>query len=434
MNMKKTVLFQQALEIAIQMTLSQGSALGDEVVLVRDLRGRIRPVLPSKPTGDDRIRLQQYQVELSHGLGAYGFDVDRAVLFADELAEPEAAFRERRLVGAENGVRVFLLDRQIIGQDWMRDTLQRKTRNPRITFYGVKGGVGRSTALVNWAWHLAKQGKRVLVFDLDLESPGLSSSLLPPDHLPDFGIVDWFVEDGVAQAPVVESEMPALSPLAQELAGEIRVIPAYGGKTGSYLPKLSRCYAEFNGDGPQSWAERVQRLVETFETSLAPDVVILDSRAGLHDIAAVLVTRMDADALLFAVDSPQTWAAYSLLFKHWRSHPQIRNFRTRLQIVASMVPETGRDAYLQGFRENAWDLFSQHLYEDAAPDDIDAFNFNRTDEEAPHSPLPILWHRALQEFNPAMGGIDSRTASESFGSFMEQADRLLETSGQEDLA
>lgn len=228
---KNRVLFQQALEIAIQMTLSQGSALGDEVVLVRDLRGRIRPVLPSKPTGDDRIRLQQYQVELSHGLGAYGFDVDRAVLFADELAEPEAAFRERRLVGAENGVASFSLIVRSLVRFGCAIPCSARPRNPRITFYGVKGGVGRSTALVNWAWHLAKQGKRVLVFDLDLESPGLSSSLLPPDHLPDFGIVDWFVEDGVAQAPVVESEMPALSPLAQELAGEIRVIPAYGGKS-----------------------------------------------------------------------------------------------------------------------------------------------------------------------------------------------------------
>lgn len=430
MNSKQAILFQQALEVAIQLTCNLGTVLGNEIVLVRDLRGRIRPVLPSKPKCDDKTQLGQYQADLSKTLGAYGFDVNRSVLFADELAEPDAVLSERRLVKQENGLSIFLLDRQIIGQDWMRGTLQRRTKNPRITFYGIKGGVGRSTALVNWAWHLAKQGKKVLVFDLDLESPGVSSSLLPPDHLPDFGIVDWFVEDGVGQASAVESEMIGLSPLAQGLAGEIRVVPAYGSKTDAYLPKLSRCYAEFSGNGPQSWAERVQRMVETLEETFNPDVVILDSRAGLHDIAAVLVTRMDADTLLFAVDSPQTWNGFSLLFKHWHNHPQVKSFRERLQIIASMVPETGRDNYLQSFKEHAWDLFREHLYDEAGPQDMDAFSFDLDDEAAPHGPVPIFWHRALQEFDPVVGGIDSKTASEALGSFFEQADRMLATSGK----
>lgn len=433
MRTKKTVLFQQALEAAIQLTKGLGSTLGDEIVLVRDLRGRIRPILRTRPTGTHYNRtLKEYQTDLAQTLGAYGFSGDRAVLFADELAEPATALNERRLLADENGLRIFLLDRQIIGHDWMRNTLQRRTENPRITFFGIKGGVGRSTALVNWAWHLAKQGKKILIFDLDLESPGVSSTLLPPGHLPDFGIVDWFVEDGVGQASLVEAEMFGLCPLAQGLAGEIYVIPAFGSKTGDYLAKLSRCYAEFSGNGPLSWAERVQHMVETMELRVSPDAVILDSRAGLHDIAAVLVTRMDADTLLFAIDSPQTWIGYSLLFTHWRNHPQVREFRTRLQMVASMIPETRRDEYLQSFNENSWNLFSQHLYEDAGPDDIDAFNFDRTSEDAPHSPLPFFWHRALQEFNPGLGGIDSKTAAESLGLFMEQADRLLATAGQED--
>jgi len=43
-----------------------------------------------------------------------------------------------------------------------------------ITFYSYKGGVGRSMALINTAWRLAIQGKRIGVLDLDLEAPGLS--------------------------------------------------------------------------------------------------------------------------------------------------------------------------------------------------------------------------------------------------------------------
>ena len=42
-----------------------------------------------------------------------------------------------------------------------------------VTFYSYKGGTGRTMALANVAWILASNGKRVLVVDWDLESPGL---------------------------------------------------------------------------------------------------------------------------------------------------------------------------------------------------------------------------------------------------------------------
>ena len=42
-----------------------------------------------------------------------------------------------------------------------------------VTFYSFKGGTGRTMALANVAWILAANGKRVLVVDWDLESPGL---------------------------------------------------------------------------------------------------------------------------------------------------------------------------------------------------------------------------------------------------------------------
>lgn len=83
------------------------------------------------------------------------------------------------------------------------------------------------------------------------------------------------------------------------------------------------------------WAERLARLVEELEGREKPDVVFLDSRAGLHDIAAVTVTRLEAAAFLFAINSPQTWRSYELLFKHWQSHPQLGEFRDRLQMVAA---------------------------------------------------------------------------------------------------
>src|SRR5215467_10709582 len=48
-----------------------------------------------------------------------------------------------------------------------------------VTFYSYKGGTGRTTALANTAWILAGNGKKVLVLDWDLESPGLHKFFHP---------------------------------------------------------------------------------------------------------------------------------------------------------------------------------------------------------------------------------------------------------------
>jgi MinD-like ATPase involved in chromosome partitioning or flagellar assembly/tetratricopeptide (TPR) repeat protein len=48
-----------------------------------------------------------------------------------------------------------------------------------VTFYSYKGGTGRTMALANVAWILASSGKRVLVADWDLESPGLHRFFRP---------------------------------------------------------------------------------------------------------------------------------------------------------------------------------------------------------------------------------------------------------------
>ena len=433
MSMHNPVLFDRALDIAIDKAKGVGPVFGREIVLVRDLRGRIRVLAPesSKALSPDQKASAEYLgQELAKSLGAYGFPPDRAVLFAGELMQGDEVFAssDRRLIAEESGFKIWLLDRQVTGQDWMRSPLQQETQTPRVTFFGIKGGVGRSTALVIWAWRLAGQGKTVLILDLDLESPGVSSTLLPFEFLPDYGIVDWFVEDGVGQAETVEDLMVAASPLAGDLPGEIRIVPAFGRDTGDYLPKLARCYGASSTGGHVPWAERLQQMVERMERKETPDIVILDSRAGLHDIAAVTVTRMDADAFLFAMDSMQTWNAYAFLFRHWRHHPQVAGFRQKLQIVAGMAPETGRDSYLKGFRENSWNLFREHLYDEVVEVQVaDVFSFDLDSLEAPHYPLPIFWNRALQEFDPLRNddGIDKQIAEAAMGRFVAEANRMV---------
>ena len=112
------------------------------------------------------------------------------------------------------------------------------------------------------------------------------------------------------------------------------------------------------------FAERLSRLLHALEKQEKPDIVLLDSRAGMHDIAAITITQLNAYALLFAINTPQTWGAYRLLFQHWqRWHPNLYQFRDNLKIVAGMVPEIDRANYLENCRQSAYDLFADtHCY------------------------------------------------------------------------
>ncbi|MEW6220238.1 MAG: P-loop NTPase [Thermodesulfobacteriota bacterium] len=145
-----------------------------------------------------------------------------------------------------------VLDRSLIGADWLRPPFAEAPAN-RLVLFGIKGGVGRSTAGAVLAWRLAQAGKRIVIIDLDLESPGVGTTLLSPDQTPDFGIVDWFVEDAVGQAdPRLLHDMVGFSPLVSG-PGEILVFAA-GGRPRpgySYLPKLARAYAEVGTPGRQ---------------------------------------------------------------------------------------------------------------------------------------------------------------------------------------
>lgn len=104
--------------------------------------------------------------------------------------------------------------------------------------------------------------------------------------------------------------------------------------------------------------------------------------------------------------------------------------------MAAMVPETNRGEHLKRFREHAWDLFREGLYDEASAEAADAFTFDLNDEEAPHYPVPIFWQRALQEFEPCARAeaIEEKMAAEAMGLFMDRADRLVFAGVDEDKA
>src|SRR5689334_22030602 len=77
-----------------------------------------------------------------------------------------------------------------------------------ITFYSVRGGVGRSTTLALTALDLARRGHRVAVVDFDLESPGLDILLTPEGkgepNRPVVGVVDFLDARSQGRNPEID--------------------------------------------------------------------------------------------------------------------------------------------------------------------------------------------------------------------------------------
>ena len=129
---------------------------------------------------------------------------------------------------------------------------------------------------------------------------------------------------------------------AQDFEGDVRVVPAHGRELGEYLAKLGRVHMDTEED---PWTARLNRLLVRLEDSIQPDIVVLESRSGLHDIAAATVTDLNAQVLLFATDSESNWADYGVLFRHWQRHALARQIRERLFIVSALTPELDTERY-----------------------------------------------------------------------------------------
>lgn len=439
-----TLRFNDALQRAAAATRSAALPAQPPARIIRDIYGRLRFAVNAEEAdypAEARSSLEAAQ----QTLGAYSGGDE--VLFRDSFADPDRIFNisdwHTTVVALgvdEDGnslgeVDVMLLDRQITGQDWLRPEQSDATGHPhRVVFFGLKGGVGRSTALTMVAWGLARQGKRVLLVDFDLESPGLSGLVLPPERVADFGLVDWLVEDAVGQADTVLPEMVSASPLGESTTGAVRVAAAMGRKEDDYLAKLARAYADVpSPQGPQRMGQRMRRLLEQLEAKEQPDVVLIDSRAGLHDLAAVSITSLADTALLFATDSAQTWLGYRQLFTHWQRRPEVASHvRDRLAMVRALTPRSDREGGVRRFQRQAYELFAETLYDDIPREpsgtdaewagEVEYFHPSEQDEAAPHFPILVDWDDRFQEFDPRLrpeqGGATEAQIDATFGTLI----------------
>lgn len=399
----------------------------DWLIINRDLNGLVRFIAPEHCAADDaqRTEIEGAYRALAERLEPHAYPVETGILYEASREEALHGAQAFCLDGFQN---VWVVDRLANESAW-ESIAEVASGVPRIVFFSIKGGVGRSTALAASAWALARAGKRVLVMDLDLESPGLSSALLPTDRQPKYGITDWLVEDLVNNGDLLLNDMYATSNLPT--AGEIYLVPAHGSDPGEYVVKLGRVWMP-KVDAQmrfESWSARLNRLVNRLGGHIRPDVILVDSRAGIDEVAAACVTDLGAHTILmFAIQGQQTWTGYRALFSHWQRRGVITKIRDRLQLVAGLVPDDERRLeYLTALRADAYALFAD-TYDEVEPGAVSEWNFEEDDDNAPHTPLPIRWNRGwygLLSLQQRMVQVDESEVQSVYGELIEFLNRSL---------
>lgn len=408
-----------------------------ELIINRDLNGRVRLIFSTEfeeklqKNSELTIRFEALLLKVSNDLQPHAWPADKLVLFESDLDALTQATASFQLETDCKNLTVNVIDRLATSANWA-EISKEQTKPPRVVFFSIKGGVGRSSALAATAWYLAEQGKRVLVLDLDLESPGLSTAILPKEKQPAYGITDWLVEDLVDNGDAVLTNMIATSDLSRD--GEIYVVPSHGADCGDYVAKLGRVWMpKINNLGEQeSWANRLKRLLEALEDRLSPDVVLIDSRSGIDDIASSSITHLGAKLiLLFAIEGSQSWSGYNIIFDYWQRRGLIQSIRERLQIVAALVPEQNKIDYLKTMQNSAYNLFAATQYDDIPAGQAltnDYWHFESSDINAPHYPWSVNWHSSFIGLNTLHGRlveIDTAAVQAIFGELVQGIEQLL---------
>ena len=167
-----------------------------------------------------------------------------------------------------------------------------------VTFYSFKGGVGKSMAMINTAFSLVAEGKKVLAVDFDLGTPGLDSFALTSSANGNLGVVDFvcdYIKTGIA--PEFD-EYTFRSFTDDSSGGELWLMPA-GRRDEKYVNLMNSI----------DWIELYEKkdgyllledLKAQWKNYLKPDYVLIDSRTGYTNEGSICTRQLpDAVVCLF---------------------------------------------------------------------------------------------------------------------------------------
>lgn len=220
------------------------------------------------------------------------------------------------------------------------------------TFYSLRGGVGRSTALAHTAQILASTGSKVVCVDLDLEAPGLAALFGKESEVSaDQGVVNLLLSLEQGEDPDISKHLIRITD-----SYDLYCLPA-GLPDANYARQLSLL-------DPEAWyreernplRELVRRLGENLP--FRPDVILLDSRTGITPMNGPLLFDLADIACVVFFPHPQTEVGTAalvraLLASHTRRTVTGGPLAPEPRFIVSPIPASKAPEVVQRYRHRA---------------------------------------------------------------------------------
>jgi cellulose biosynthesis protein BcsQ len=444
-NLKNNIRFDDSLPMLVQVISDNlGKETASSGVALRDASGRL--AFFSTSALDEKL-IETLSTLLYEKLGTYA-RTDRVLAGRNDFGAEQILNDPTAYVVSINEIIIRVVDRRLVGTDWQRPPVPVALPPLRLVFASLKGGVGRSTALAVVAGDLALKGKRVLAIDLDIEAPGLGSILLDEDTLPEFGVLDALVENGISgldESFLMDMIGPSALSKGQ---GRIDVAPVLGRRSlknpADVLAKIAIAYTEdVNENGEiMTFLDQVSSLIDRFAATKNYDVILVDARAGLHETTASAVMGLGAEVFLFGRDELQTFQGFRVLLAHLArfvdNKKQKPEWLSRLTLVQGQAPQelTKRQHFQDKCNAIIVDsgLGSNDISKEEALGQISSFSNIPWDDEIPDAevlpnedsriqgPVAILDDSRFRGFDPLLKRdlLSEKIYQSTFGQLLEQ--------------
>jgi len=177
-----------------------------------------------------------------------------------------------------------------------------------ICFYSYKGGVGRTTALLQVAYTLAKQGKNLVLVDFDIEAPSFHLLFKKWINNPvsgiKYGLVDYLYERMASVDPkdhkIKITDICVPIKFDEKLDGNIYVIPATAKLTNQYIFKLAQLQSNIIFEN-----DYMEDLINNLAAKLKFDAVFIDTRAGINQWGAFSLLGFADQTILIATPNEE---------------------------------------------------------------------------------------------------------------------------------
>jgi WD40 repeat protein len=174
------------------------------------------------------------------------------------------------------------------------------------TFYSFKGGVGRTMLLANVGVRLALKGRKVLLWDLDVEAPGMHViPALSPRSVPSRGFLEWLLDWQVKRRMVLPPGSSALNELYRLVQAVPRVqgldiLPAFGEKADSAGLYQQIDWRDFLVENPLKGLELFRSLLNFLGKKGSYDHILIDARTGVTDLGGLMTAVLPDATVLVA--------------------------------------------------------------------------------------------------------------------------------------